>query len=322
MTILITGVGLVGSHVAQNLVSRGEKPVLMDVAPQEDALGEVVGLDKVTLLKGSVLRPFDLTGAIREHDVTHIIHTVANPMLTLGAQHDPLPAIELNIMGTVNVLEAARVHKLDRVVASSGNIVAYHVAGGEGNGNPAVEEAFPRPVTFYSATKQAVENIGLNYTRWHNVGFAAVRYAVVAGPWGGQGGGGPSLAFRDAVTQAVRGEEVVVPAIGFEWVYAKDAAEGTVLAALTPDISSQVFNITMGCQVSPQEFAEAISEVFPKATVRIAEPAEGPSVIPDTHLASDISLAREVLGYTPKFGMVDAVREMAAWLESRESKFV
>ena len=78
-----------------------------------------------------------------------------------------------------------------------------------------------------------------------------------------------------------------------------------------------MFNITMGCQVPLEEFANAISEVFPKATVRIAEPVKGPSLIPDTHLASDISLVRDVLGYTQKFGIVDAVQEIAAWLESR-----
>lgn len=317
MAILITGVGLVGSHVAQNIVDRGENPFLMDIAPQTDALSEIVNLDAVNLIRGSVLEPFTLSEVIQQHGITHIVHTVANPMLTLGAQQDPFSSIDLNIMGTVNVLEAARVYAPMRVVICSGNVVAQHVSGGQGNGNMAVEEALPRPVTFYAATKQAVESIGLNYARWNGVEFAAVRYGVVAGPWGGQGGGGPSVAFREAVKQAVRGEEVIVPPISLEWVYTKDAAEGTVLAILAPNLQSRVFNITMGCLVSPQEFADAITEVIPGTNVRIEEPATGPSPIPDTHLASDISLANNFLGYTPKFGIIEAVRDMAEWLNSR-----
>lgn len=313
MTVLITGVGLVGSQVARTLVERGEAPILMDVAPQMEALGQIVDLDKVTVVRGDVLKPFQLTNVIREHQVTHIAHTVANPLLTVGAQDNPYAAIELNIMGTVNVLEAARVSGVERVVASSGNIVAMHVDGGEGNGNPAVEEAFPRPVTFYSATKQAVENIGLNYARANLVDFAAVRYAVVAGPWGGRGGGGPTLLFRDMIINALAGDEVVVPHISFEWVYVEDAAEGTVLTLLAPELKSRVFNITMGTLVSQNDLADAVTAAVPGANIRLQEASNEKSVIPNTHLASDISLAKEALGFTPRYGIKEAVQAMVDW---------
>lgn len=320
MAVLVTGVGVVGSQVARVLVERGERPVLMDIAPQEEALAEIVDLDKVILQRCNVLQPFALSEIIREHDISRVVHTVANADLTLGAQRDPLSAIELNVMGTVNVLEAARIHGLERVVVSSSNVVGQHLTGGDGDGDMAVEEALPRPVTFYSATKQAVENIGLNYARWNGLEFAAIRYGAVAGPWSGRGGGGPSQAFRLAVEQALRGEEAVVPAIDMEWVYAKDAAEGTVLALFADDLKTRVFNIPMGTLCSAQDFADALAQVIPGARVRIDEPAKGSSPIPDTHLASDLSLAREVLGYAPKFGLVDAIRDMVDWLERRDAK--
>jgi nucleoside-diphosphate-sugar epimerase len=56
--------------------------------------------------------------ALRSHQITKIVHTAANPMLTVGAQKEPYSAINLNIMGTVNVLDAARVTGIERVVAS------------------------------------------------------------------------------------------------------------------------------------------------------------------------------------------------------------
>jgi nucleoside-diphosphate-sugar epimerase len=174
-----------------------------------------------------------------------------------------------------------------------------------------------RPTTFYATTKQAIENLGLNYTRWCGVDFAAVRYGAVAGPWRGAGGGGPSNALREAVQRALRGEEAVVPAAGLEWVYAKDAARGTVLALRAGRLPSRVFNITMGYVCGPDELAAAIRAAIPGARVRIGTPTASAPSMPDMERASDLSLAQGVLGYEPQYRMPDAVRELAEWYRRR-----
>src|SRR5262245_35998696 len=103
MAVLIIGGGLVGSQVGRRLVDAGERPVIMDRAPQRRALADIVDLDQVALVEGDILRPLALAQAIRDNAITDIVHTAANPLLTVGAQHDPYGAIELNVMGTVNV---------------------------------------------------------------------------------------------------------------------------------------------------------------------------------------------------------------------------
>ena len=123
MTTLVIGSGLIGSQVARILVERGENPVLMDSAAQPQAIGQIVDLAKVTLVVGDVLRPLSIVDALRIHGITKIAHTAANPLLTVGAQREPYSAINLNIMGTVNVLEAARVTGLKRVVVSSSSVL-------------------------------------------------------------------------------------------------------------------------------------------------------------------------------------------------------
>ena len=314
MTTLIIGAGLVGSQVALELVAQGDRPVLMDVAPQRQALGEIVDLAAVDIVEGSVLHPMQLADIVTRHGVTRIVHTVANPMLTLGAQKNPAAAIELNIMGTVNVLEAARVHKLGRVVVSSSNVLGHFMAGGQGHGDLSKEEAHPRPTTFYAATKQAIENLGLNYASWSGVDFVAVRYGAVCGPWSGAGGGGPSMIMREAITRIQRGEEAVVPQAGLEWVYAKDAGRGTVLALLAGgDLQSRVFNITMGYVCEAPELAEALRSQLPGAKVRIETPAASSVSTPQMTHASDLTLAKQVLGYEPRFNMAAAVRDLLAW---------
>ncbi|MGH7091234.1 MAG: NAD-dependent epimerase/dehydratase family protein [Stellaceae bacterium] len=316
MTTLVIGAGLVGSQVARLLVEDGAKPVLFDRAAQVDALAEIVDPARVALVSGDVLRPYTILDAIRAHGITEIVHTAANPLLTLGAQREPYAAIELNIMGTVNVLEAARVMKLGRVVVSSSNVLSHYLAGGEGKGDLAKEEALPRPVTFYAATKQAIENLGLNYARWCGVDFVAVRYGAVAGPWSGQGGGGPSNIFRDAVLKAMAGEEAVVPAGAMEWVYSKDAAAGTMLALNAGTLTQRVFNITMGKATPPEEFVRALREAVPGAKVRVADPPAAGASLMDMSYGSDLGEAQRSLGYAPQFDVAGAVKDMVAWYRS------
>lgn len=320
MTTLIIGAGLVGSQIASILAARGETPVLMDRSAQPEALGEIVDLARVALVEGDVLRPFSLSEVIRRHSITRVIHMAANPQLTLGAQRDPFAAIELNIMGTVNVLEAARIHGIRRVVVASSNVLNHFIAGGEGKGDQTREEAYPRPTTFYASTKQAMESLGLNYARWCGIEFAAMRYGAVAGPWSGRGGGGPSNVMRGAIECALRGDEAVVPAAGLEWVYSKDAALGTVKALDAADLGSRVFNITMGYVCTPAALGDAIKAAVPGARVRIETPAEAAVALPQMLAGSDQTLAREVLGYTPRYRMPEAVADLAGWIKGRTAR--
>jgi len=319
MSTLVIGAGLVGSQIARLLVDAGERPVLLDTAPQPEALGEIVPLDRVSLVEGDVRRPLGLARILRDHPIDRIVHLAANPLLTLGAQRDPYAAVELNVMGTMNVLEAARAFGVRRVVVASSNVLSHFLAGGEGAGDTTKEEAFQRPTTFYATTKQAVENLGLNYARWCGVDFAAVRYGAVAGPWSGRGGGGPSNIILEALRRVLAGQEAVIPPGGMEWVYSKDAALGTVLALDANALGSRVFNITMGCIVSADLLRRAIQDVVPGAQVRVDNPPATAVSTPDMKRVSDLSLARDVLGYAPRYDMRAAVDDIVRWMHSRRS---
>ena len=316
MTILVIGAGLVGSQVARILVGEGEKPVLMDTSAQTKSIGEIVPLDKVTMISGDILRPLSIIKAINDHEVTGIVHTAANPMLTLGAQTDPYSAIYLNIMGTVNVLEAARVTGVPRVVVSSSNVLNHYLAGGGASTEPMSEEAYPRPTTFYSATKQAIESLGLNYAKWCNVEFAGMRYGAVFGPWSGAGGGGPSNVVREALRNAMAGREAVIPAGTMEWVYSKDAGRGTVLALRAKDLGTGVFNVTMTEPTSPDEFANALRNIIPGAKIRIDTPKGTAISLPNMRRRSDPEISRTTIGYEPQFNFQTALQDMHEWMKA------
>jgi nucleoside-diphosphate-sugar epimerase len=314
MATLVIGAGLIGSQVARILAERGETPVLMDVAFQRDAIAEIVDPGKVTMIPGDVLRPLSIVDAIRTHTITRIAHTAANPLLTLGAQREPYSAIQLNIMGTVNVLEAARITGLRRVVVSSSSVLNHYLDGGEDGGNFGQEEAFPRPTTFYSATKQAVESLGLNYAKWCGIEFAGLRYGAVFGPWSGAGGGGPSNVIRQALKDAFGGREAMVPPGAMEWVYSKDAARGTVLALEAKDLGKGVFNLTMGRLTTPAEMAEAIAAAIPGAKAKFEAPAGMGVSLANRAEHADLSRSKKHLGYTPEFPLQAAVKDQAEWM--------
>ncbi len=315
MTTLVIGAGLIGSQVARILVERGEKPVLMDVAAQRESIAQIVDLDKVTLIQGDVLRPLTIVDAIKSHGITRIAHTAANPLLTLGAQREPYAAINLNIMGTVNVLEAARIVGLKRVVVSSSSVLNHYLAGGEDGGHFGKEEAFPRPTTFYSATKQAVESLGLNYAKWCGIEFAGLRYGAVFGPWSGAGGGGPSNVIRAAIKDALAGREALVPPGAMEWVYSKDAARGTVMALDAKDLGNGVFNITMGRLTTPAEMAAALSAAIPGAKAKFEAPAGTGVSLANRAEHADLSRAKKHLGYEPAFPLEKAVKDQVEWMK-------
>jgi nucleoside-diphosphate-sugar epimerase len=314
MTTLIIGAGLIGSQIARILVERGEKPVLMDHAAQPNAIGQIVDLGKVTLIPGDIMRPLTIVDALRAHNITRIAHTAAYPMLTVGAQKEPYAAINLNIMGTVNVLEAARVSGLKRVVVSSSSVLNHYLGGGGDGGDFGKEESFPRPTTFYSATKQAVESLGLNYAKWCGIEFAGLRYGAVFGPWSGSGGGGPSNVIREAMRNALAGKEAVVPPGVMEWVYSKDAARGTVLALDAKDLGSGVFNLTMGAMTTPNEMAAAIGAVVPGAKVKFEAPAGAGISLSNRDNHADLSRAKKTLGFEPAFRLQAAVKDLAEWM--------
>ncbi len=314
MAILVIGAGLVGSQIGRILAERGGKPVLMDRALQVSEISKIVSLDKVTLVSGDILKPLSLSKIIIDHDIDQIVHMAANPMLTVGAQNDPFSAVELNIFGTLNVLEAARVHKIERVVVASSTVLNHFMKGGEGQGDKLREEAYPRPSTFYATTKQSMENLGLNYCEWFGVDFAALRFAAVVGPWGHAGGGGPTNIIRDALVNAHAGREALIPENGLEWVYSKDAARSAVMALDAHDLGSRIFNISMGYVCPAEDLANAIKSAVPGAKVIIATPKVGAISMPQMIAPSDLTLAARHLGFKPEFEMEQAVIDLSKWM--------
>jgi UDP-glucose 4-epimerase len=316
--VLITGAGLVGAQIALREQAQGREPVLLDLNPDMDSLGDVLRLERCTVVRGRVDYLDDVQACISDYRITRIIHTAAHGGLTGAGITSPFPTVQTNVMGTATVLEAARLAAIDRVVLCSSSTVHVSVAGGGDHGVTTREEAYPRPVTVYAATKQASEDLGRAYGSSFGLEVVVVRFPAVFGPWRAGGGGRATARIAEWVRSAVAGKAIELDPPAVDWVYSKDAAHGAHLACWVPGVGGRTFHIGMG-QVQPAAaFRDAFASVFPGAEFTVSgPPLAGDSLTTSPGaFALGIDRARERLGFEVEYPLARALRDYAEWMSS------
>ena len=324
MTTLVTGAGLIGALTARHLAEQGEKVVLFDVAPQREAVAATLRPHGVPVVTGDIASYPALAAAIEAHGVRRIVHTAA--MLTAAIKADPPRGIGVNILGAVNVLEAARKFGLARVVLASSSTVSYAAF----NSNPG--ERYPedfrmkvlseRPTTFYSATKLAGEHLALVYAADFGVDVVLLRYGAAIGEWAGPNRSIPGRLIRALLVPAMKGETAVIddPMLvwqgGDDFVDARDCARANHLALTAAAPRQRVYHVTMGRMLRFDDFVAATRALYPgfKIDVRVTAKAGFagfPAVRPAT---SDLGAAERELGYTPRYDLGQALAECARGL--------
>jgi len=316
MATLITGAGQVGTYVARALIERGEKPVVFDINPRVEAIREIVSLDHIKLVRGSVLDMTDLIQTIKTEAVDKIIHTAAI-LPTPDAR--PHTAVQVNVMGLVNVLEAARTLDVRRVVYTSSIVLHYGAYPKQPPKVPITEQAPVEriPGFFYGTTKIAAEYIGLDYADALGVDFVALRLGHVWGAWSGPFGAPISILLHLLVNGALSKRKVVIDQPVLVWggregfVHVRNAAQALVLARDAQKLDHRTFIITDARQYSFAEFLEEIRKHFPEIEVEIEVPLSGGYAGTGVALEQpyDISRARKGLGYHPQVDLAQGIAE-------------
>lgn len=324
MKALVTGAGLVGSWAVRHLLDMGHTPAIFDVVRPTPWAHEVIGGADVEFFQGDISDFPDVFRAARESGCDAIIHTAA--LLTEAVRQRPFAGIRINILGSVNVLEAARLAGGLRVVFCSSSTVytgvwdRYH------------DEIVPtdftmkvlsdRPRSVYATAKLGMEWIGLNYLDAGYADFVAVRFQGVVGPWGGPLSGIPARIVKAIAEPAASGQNVILndPLLLWrgveEFVHASDAAMGAVLAAAAARPDQRVYSIGMGRAYALSEVLDVARRVFPGVRIEaVVEPRGGIAGYPAVrHQVCDAAPASDELGYTPQFDMERTFRHYADWL--------
>jgi UDP-glucose 4-epimerase len=316
MAVLITGAGFIGCHTAKLLLERGERVIMLDSSPEPEAIGGIVGADRVTLVRQDICNYEALLVLIDRHRIKRIFHAAA--VLSRGLLRSPREGIMVNVMGTANVLEAARECKLERVVLASSTLAGLSVVENfKGERFPedfSMRVVSEHPRSLYAVTKISAEHLCLYYRHAYEVDVAAVRYSAVIGDWQGAPRSLTGQILSAFLDPAMQGRRVVIddPQLVWsgsqEYVDVRDAARGTIAALHAPAVPSAVYNISSGVKHTFEEFIGLVREVYPAVEVDIRVVPKGAAPA-QARPPLDLRLAAQELGFKPLFQMRDTIKD-------------
>lgn len=306
MAVFITGGhGHIGSWAARFLAEAGEHVILYDINPTTpDCLNEVS--QHVEFIQGDVMDFPRLTEIFqrRKEEIDGIIHTVG--IMGEIVLTNPHGNVKLNIAGTHNMLEIARLFDIPKVVYTGTGAVYGALPG------IATEKAHqPNPADLYAATKVSCEFLGRQYANTFGIDFRISRIYFCYGP-----GKLPSNFIRlyQLAFGALEGLLDLRTDKGadqkLDFVYIEDAARGTALVYQAEKPKHSVFNIATGISTSVGDVVR-LSQKYSRFNVDVEL---GPGKLMQRCEALDISRAREVLGYEPKFNLEEGIQRYADWL--------
>lgn len=304
MNVLITGAGLIGAHAARQMVDAGHKVVLFDLSPNRDYIAKVVGQGKADVVAANMLDLPALLTAMEKHNVDTMVHTAG--LIGGRVQENSYTGATNNINGTINVLEAARLRKLRRVVYVS----TFGVYERGKINDSVVKETHPiGGHNLYATTKVCSEHLVHAYASMYNLDTVIVRPGGVFGRGFYVGGSTVGIVMRDLAIAMIKGQAVTIDAKTYgpnEYVYGKDVGQVLALACKAENPKQRIYNAGTGIVTNHEQLAQVVREVLPPLDVKTSGAA---STDTSRSIPMDINVTKAELGYTPKFHLADALRD-------------
>jgi nucleoside-diphosphate-sugar epimerase len=310
--VLVTGAaGFIGSHLCRRLVAEGHDVVGFDDL-SEGSLANLVDVPEVRFIQGDLRESEAVSKALVGCHV--VLHHGAMRSVQLSVV-EPQRFTDVNVLGTLNVLVAAR-NELASVVFSSSSSIY-----GNRKRYPLTEDMEPRPRSPYAATKVAGEAYCRAWFESFGVPTVSLRYFNVYGP--GQNPGSQYAAVIPRfVTACLAGSDPVIYGDGQQardFTYIDDIVAANVLAAGMPKRArGQMMNIGGGR--SPTSVNELLSMIA-RLTGTTPRPVRMPPQEGDIRRSeADISLARRLIGYDPGVPIQEGLRRTVEWFRTFNSE--
>ena len=307
MKVLITGgAGFIGSHLAEQLRSAGDEPVALDNL----SFGRRENLPPdVKLIEADVLDE-ELFRIVADGRFDAIVHLAGQTMVNASLA-DPIFDARQNILGTLQVLEAARRGGVRRIVFASTAASYGDVPESE---LPILETRSLVPLSFYGLSKVAAERYLAMYRATFGLDYVVLRFANVYGERQGEGGeGGVISIFARAIAE---GEDIAVFGDGGQtrdFVYAGDIAAG-IRAALLTASPNTAYNLSTAAQTSLREIINILSHVAGRTIV----PHYGPARAGDIYKSALANgRARQGLNWEPKVTLEEGMRRTYAYFQEK-----
>jgi UDP-glucose 4-epimerase len=309
-TVLVTGgAGFIGSNIVEDLVSQDYNVKIIDnfSTSKNDNISEFG--DRIELIKGSITDMEAVKRAVK--DVDYISHQAALPSVTRSVEN-PVFSAEVNILGTLNVLAAAKDSGVERIVYASSSSV---YAGVEGL--PKKESMDTVAISPYGLTKIANEQYFRMFYDIYGLKSIGLRYFNVFGPRQT-----PESEYAAVIpkfiTLMLNDKIPIIYGDGKQtrdFTYVKDVTTANIVSFKAKKSDGKAFNIATGKQTSINDLFMKINEILGKD---IKPAYKEPRTGDPKHSLADISEANKALGYKPKYAFDEGLKLTINWFKERK----
>jgi len=312
LRILITGgAGFIGSHLVDRLIARGEEVVCLDAftdfyAPEIKRRNIETHLRSgaIELAEGDVCDATFVNEVFTRYRPQRVVHLAARVSVAPSVA-DPVGYEKVNCGGTLAMLRASVAHEVEQFVLASSSSVY-----GNSEKLPLREDETPLPISPYAATKRSAELLCHTFHHSHGLPVTCLRFFTVYGPRQR-----PDMAIHRFVRLIDEGKPIIRFGDGTsrrDYTYVDDIIQG-VEEALERVFDFEIINLGESRTVSLSELITAIETVMGKHATIEEKPWRSADV---RETYADITRARRLLGYDPKFPLEQGLREFRAWYET------
>lgn len=307
MKVLVTGgAGFIGSHVVDLLIQNGYQVVIVD----DLSTGRASNLNPAAKFCQLDIRSPKLMEIFETEQPDFVSHHAAQ-MDVRRSVAEPLFDADVNILGSINLIECARRTQVKRVV--------YISTGGAVYGEPEYlpcDEAHPiNPICQYGASKHTVEHYLFMYQVNYGLNYTVLRYPNVYGPRQDPRGEAGVVAIFTG--QMLAGKQVVIHGDGEQqrdFVYVGDCAQANLLALTAPN-GHGIYNLGSGRGATVNEIFAALQKITQYQTA----PVYGPAKLGETRrIYLDATKAQQQLGWVPSVGLKEGLERTVAYFKTSE----
>lgn len=306
--VLTGGLGFIGSHVAEKLLEADYDVSIIDDFTTGRAENITLPENgKLQIFRGSILHKSEVDKLVSSADA--VVHLAAITSV-LRSSKEPRSVHDVNVGGTLNVLESCVEHSTPKLVFISSAAVY-----GNDSSPPFKEELPPHPQSLYGATKAAGEAYCEAFSETHGLDTVVLRLMNVYGPRRSAGPyAGVMMRFGEAVT---RQKPITIYGDGEQtrdFTYATDASQGIMLALEQRKVAGETFNIGTGIPCTINHLAELFMKIAETRVPILHETSRKGEV---RHSFGDLTKAQNLLSYRPKMSLEDGLRLFLHWYQNQ-----
>ena len=311
MIILITGgAGFIGSHLSRALLDKGDEVICIDnfndyYSPEIKEANVKGFRDNYTLYRADITDMKALKEIFSRHRIDKIVHLAARAGVRPSIEQ-PLLYEEVNIRGTMNLLECAREFKVQQFIFGSSSSVY-----GENRKTPFSEkDPVDFPISPYAATKKAGELLCYTYHKLYGIKITCLRFFTVYGP-----GGRPDMAIYKFTRLISEQKPIEMYGNGEtkrDYTYISDIIDG-IMAAVDKVFDYEIINLGDSNPVELRKLIELIEHNL-KTKAQINRKPMQPGDVSITY--ADIERASNLLNYKPKIKIEEGIRKFVEWYKN------